>query len=146
MEDENGHPIRDHDSTTHLTAFKSPSVFGIGLRRAIRRGIFSANQRVLLIGGDLGLEKLGHDYFSGAVQILDFYHASELFTLLSQALLNYTTRSPSSGTSGAGKSSYPLTGFVRIGVFPIFEMFEFSLQHRCVCPWVFVAFCDVLVV
>jgi hypothetical protein len=82
--DEQGRPLRDHDSTTYLSGFQSPSDFGVGLRReAIRRGLFTAKQTVLLIDGATGLEKLGHDYFPRAVQIVDFFHATEhLHTLI----------------------------------------------------------------
>jgi hypothetical protein len=77
-EDEEGNPMRDHESTSYLSGFASPSDFGIGLRReAIRRGMFSAKESVLLIDGAPGLEKLGRDYFPDAVQIVDFYHAME---------------------------------------------------------------------
>lgn len=77
-EDEQGRPMRDHDSTTYLCGFESPSEFGVGLRReAIRRGLCSVQESVLLIDGASGLEKLGRDYFSDAVQIVDFYHAME---------------------------------------------------------------------
>jgi len=77
-EDAQGRPLRDHDSTTYLSGFQSPSDFGISLRReAIRRGLFSVAEIVLLIDGATGLEKLGRDYFPGAVQIVDFYHALE---------------------------------------------------------------------
>jgi len=86
-EDDKGHPMRDHDSTTYLSAFQSPSDFGISLRReAIRRGLFSAREIVLLIDGAPGLEKLGHDYFPGAVQIVDFYHALEHLQTLIETL------------------------------------------------------------
>jgi hypothetical protein len=79
--------VRDHDSTTYLSAFQSPSDFGISLRReAIRRGLFSAQEVVLLIDGAPGLEKLGHDYFPGAVQIVDFYHALEHLQTLIETL------------------------------------------------------------
>jgi hypothetical protein len=86
--DEEGRPIRDHDSTTYLAGFQSPSEFGISLRReAIARGLFSASQVVVLIDGASGLEKLGRDYFPGAVQIVDFYHAMEHLELLLASLL-----------------------------------------------------------
>ena len=85
--DDQGRPVRDHDSTTCLTGFQSPSDFGVGLRReAIRRGFFSAQETVLLIDGASGLEKLGHDYFPGAVQIVDFYHALEHLQTLIETL------------------------------------------------------------
>jgi len=86
-EDDKGRPMRDHDSTTYLSGFQSPSEFGIGLRReAIRRGLFSAPETVLLIDGASGLEKLGHDYFPEAVQIVDFYHAMEHLQTLIETL------------------------------------------------------------
>jgi len=86
-EDDQGRPLRDHDSTTYLSGFQSPSDFGIGLRReAIRRGLFSVPQIVLLIDGATGLEKLGDDYFSDAVQIVDFFHAMEHLQTLIETL------------------------------------------------------------
>jgi hypothetical protein len=85
--DAQGQPLRNHNSTTYLSGFQSPSDFGIGLRReAIRRGLFSAPQTVLLIDGAPGLEKLGKDYFPQAVQIVDFYHAMEHLQSLIEAL------------------------------------------------------------
>ncbi len=86
-EDDQGRPFRDHDSTTYLSGFQSPSDFGIGLRReAIRRGLFSVPEIVLLIDGATGLEKLGDDYFSDAVQIVDFFHAMEHLQTLIETL------------------------------------------------------------
>ncbi|HUF61517.1 MAG TPA: hypothetical protein VMN36_05530 [Verrucomicrobiales bacterium] len=87
-QDEQGRPIRDHESTTYLAGFESPSDFGIALRReCIQRGLFSAPQSVLLIDGASGLEKLGRDYFPDAVQIVDFYHAMEHLEELIEILL-----------------------------------------------------------
>jgi hypothetical protein len=85
--DQEGKPLRDHDSTTYLAGFESPSDFGIALRReAIRRGLFAVPQTVLLVDGALSLEKLGLDYFPDAVQIVDFYHALEHLQTLIQTL------------------------------------------------------------
>lgn len=87
-QDEQGRPIRDHESTTYLSGFESPSDFGIALRReSIRRGLFSVPQSVLLIDGASGLEKLGRDYFPDSVQIVDFYHAMEHLEELIEILL-----------------------------------------------------------
>ena len=86
--DELGNALRDHDSTTYLCAFESPSQLGVWLRReAIRRGMFCAREVVLLIDGASGLEKLGRDYFPDAVQIVDFFHAMEHLQILLEALL-----------------------------------------------------------
>ena len=90
-EDEQGRPVRDHESTTYLSGFQSPSDFGISLRReAIRRGLFSVPEVVLLIDGAPGLEKLGHDYFPDAIQIVDFYHALEHMQALIETLWGKT--------------------------------------------------------
>lgn len=52
--------------------------FGIGLRReAIRRGLHTAPETVLLVDGATGREKMGRDYFPHATQIVDLYHALE---------------------------------------------------------------------
>jgi Uncharacterised protein family (UPF0236) len=87
--DEKGHPIRDWQSTTYLSSFDSVDYFGIWLRReALRRGMGGAQQIVLLIDGASGLEKLGKDYFPGAVQIVDFYHALEHLQIVLEILWN----------------------------------------------------------
>jgi Uncharacterised protein family (UPF0236) len=76
--DEKGRPIRDYASTTYVSSFASANDFGVWLRReALRRGLASAAQSVLLVDGASGLEKLGKDYFAESVQIVDFYHAME---------------------------------------------------------------------
>src|SRR5687768_16177723 len=76
--DKDGHPMRDHASTTYVSSFDSSSDFGISLRReALRRGMGGAKETVLLLDGASGLEKLGQDYFPGCVQIVDFYHGLE---------------------------------------------------------------------
>jgi hypothetical protein len=86
--DEEGYPMRDHESTTYTSSFQSVADFGIFLRReAIGRGLFSVKQTVLLIDGASGLEKLGENYFPDAVQIVDFYHAAEHLPELSKLLL-----------------------------------------------------------
>ena len=76
--DEEGHPIRDHESTTYVSSFGSIDEFGPQLRQeAIRRGLFLALQVVLLIDGASGLANMGKLCFSTAIQIVDFYHALE---------------------------------------------------------------------
>lgn len=76
--DEDGRPVRDHQSTTYVSSFKPIGEFGPLLRQeAIRRGLGSAAKVVLLIDGAVGLEHMGRDCFKDAVQIVDFYHALE---------------------------------------------------------------------
>jgi hypothetical protein len=74
--DEEGHPVRDYDSTTYVSSFGSIDEFGPVLRQdAIRRGLALALQVVLLIDGAEGLANMGRLCFPGAIQIVDFYHA-----------------------------------------------------------------------
>jgi hypothetical protein len=76
--DEEGHPMRDHDSTTYVSSFGAIDEFGPLLRQeAIRRGLPLALQVVLLIDGAAGLANMGRLCFSTAIQIVDFYHAME---------------------------------------------------------------------
>lgn len=76
--DEEGHPVRDHDSTTYVSSLKPVGEFGPLLRQeAIRRGMGSAGRVVLLIDGASGLEHMGRDCFKDATQIVDYYHALE---------------------------------------------------------------------
>jgi hypothetical protein len=86
--DAQGHPVRDHQSTTYVSSFKPIGGFGPLLRQeAIRRGMGSAGKVVLLIDGAAGLEHMGRDCFKDAVQIVDFYHALEHAGKVLEALL-----------------------------------------------------------
>ncbi len=76
--DEDGHPVRDWESTTYLSCLDSSDCFGPMLRaEALRRGMAYADKVVLLIDGAPGLENLGLVNFKDATQIVDFYHAME---------------------------------------------------------------------
>ena len=86
--DENGHPIRDWDSTSYVSSLESIDQFGPMLRReALRRGMGTAGNVVLLIDGAEGLEKMGQRCFRDAVQVVDFYHAMDHAGKVLQALL-----------------------------------------------------------
>lgn len=75
---EDGSPIRDHNSTTYVSSFESIDQFGPMLRQeAIRRGLPLALTVILLIDGAAGLAKMGRLCFPSAIQIVDFYHALE---------------------------------------------------------------------
>lgn len=75
---EDGSPIRDHDSTTYVSSFESIEEFGPMLRQeAIRRGLALAKTVILLIDGAAGLANMGRICFPTALQIVDFYHALE---------------------------------------------------------------------
>jgi hypothetical protein len=89
--DEKGHPVRDWESTTYISSFKAINEFGPCLRReAIRRGMGSAGQVVLLIDGARGLENMGKDCFKDCLQIVDFYHAMEHAGQVLEALIGKT--------------------------------------------------------
>ena len=76
--DEEGHPVRDYESTTYVSSMSSIEEFGPCLRQdAIRRGLAVALQVVLLIDGAEGLANMGRLCFPGVLQIVDFYHALE---------------------------------------------------------------------
>lgn len=76
--DDEGHPVRDYESTTYVSSFDSSAAFGPVLRQdALRRGLALAAQVILLIDGAEGLAKMGRLCFPTALQIVDFYHALE---------------------------------------------------------------------
>lgn len=86
--DEQGRPVRDEESTTYLSSFKSIDHFGPVLRQeGLRRGMATAQKIVLLIDGANGLENMGKQNFKGCVQIVDFFHAMEHAALVLEALL-----------------------------------------------------------
>jgi hypothetical protein len=76
--DEEGHPVRDWESTPSVSSFKPIAEFGPCLRQeAIRRGRGRAGKVVVLIDGARGLENMGKDCFKDGLPIVDFYHAME---------------------------------------------------------------------
>jgi hypothetical protein len=86
--DEKGHPVRDWESTTYISSLKSIDHFGPILRQeALRRGLGSAAEVVVLIDGANGLENMGKLNFKDCVQIVDFYHAMEHAGIVLSALL-----------------------------------------------------------
>jgi hypothetical protein len=86
--DDEGHPIRDPNSTTYVSTMGPVEEFGPLLRQdAIRRGLALATFVVLLIDGAEGLAHMGRLSFPNALQIVDFYHALEHARKVLQALL-----------------------------------------------------------
>jgi len=85
--DEQGSPIRDHNSTTYVSTFSGIEEFGFILRReALHRGSGTAGKIILLIDGAAGLENLGRINFAGCLQIVDFYHATDHLKKLLETL------------------------------------------------------------
>jgi len=86
--DDQGHPVRDYESTTYVSSFQSIDAFGPLLRQeALRRGLGSAGKGVVLIDGAAGLENMGRLCFKDCLQIVDFFHALEHAGLVLEALI-----------------------------------------------------------
>jgi Uncharacterised protein family (UPF0236) len=78
LTDEEGNPVRDHQSTTYMGSFEPAEAFGLKIRNeAQRRGIGSALIVVFLGDGAAWVWELARLNFPGAICILDFYHALE---------------------------------------------------------------------
>jgi len=81
--DEKGAPITDKGSVSHIANFKTAQDFGGDvLHEARRRGLAHATQKVFLGDGAKWIWEIARVNFPDAVQILDYYHASEHLTLL----------------------------------------------------------------
>jgi hypothetical protein len=80
-------PERDYASTTYLADIVSANEFGSRLRaEAIRRGMAKAKVIVFLGDGAAWVWRLARLNFPTAICILDYYHACEHLTLLTEAL------------------------------------------------------------
>lgn len=85
--DEEGCPLRDHQSTTYLGSFDAAEAFGLKIRNeARRRGIGSAQVVVFVGDGAAWVWEVARLNFPGAVCILDFYHAVEHLNDLCRSL------------------------------------------------------------
>jgi hypothetical protein len=85
--DEEGHPIRDPDSTTYLGSFACSGDFGPLVRQAaLTRGMTKARQVLFLGDGAAWVWEIARTCFPQAAQILDYYHASEHVVSLAKAL------------------------------------------------------------
>ena len=85
--DDDGHPLRDHESTSYVATYESSQEFALLLRaEARRRGVGKAQQVVFLSDGAAWAEDLAKDCFHGCVSILDLYHVCERINELAGAL------------------------------------------------------------
>lgn len=74
-------PFRDMDSTSYIATLMKSGDFGAALRReALRRGMGRAENVVYIGDGAAWVWENARVNFPGAVQILDYYHASEHLT------------------------------------------------------------------
>jgi hypothetical protein len=85
--DAQGHPLRDPESTTYLASFVSSDQFGgQALLAARQRDMAQASQVIYLGDGAAWVWEIARTCFPQAVQILDYYHASEHIVTLAKAL------------------------------------------------------------
>lgn len=76
--DQEGYPIRDPDSTTYTGAIETAEEFGKRLYlEAWKRGWGRAEKKVVMGDGAEWIWNLAEQYFPGAVQIVDLYHARQ---------------------------------------------------------------------
>lgn len=90
--DAEGQPLRDPDSTTYVASFQTARDFGPLIRaEALRRGMGLALRVVLLGDGAAWIWEIARTCFPFAVQIVDFFHACEHLTTLSELLFGKRT-------------------------------------------------------
>ena len=76
--DQQGYPIRDPDSTTYVGAIETAEEFGKGIYwEACKRGWSRAVKKVVMGDGAEWIWNLAQEYFPGAIQILDLFHARQ---------------------------------------------------------------------
>jgi hypothetical protein len=76
--DEDGHPVRDPESTSYVAAIETADQFGLRLyTEAWRRGWSRAIEKVVIGDGAVWIWNLAEQHFPGAIQIVDLYHARQ---------------------------------------------------------------------
>lgn len=76
--DQEGYPIRDADSTSYTGAIETAEEFGKRLYlEAGKRGWNRAQKQVVMGDGAEWIWNLAAEHFSGAIQIVDLYHARQ---------------------------------------------------------------------
>jgi len=76
--DANGRPVRDENSTSYSGAIEDAAAFGRRIySEAWRRGWSRARKKVVIGDGAAWIWNLSHEYFPGAIEIVDLYHARE---------------------------------------------------------------------
>jgi hypothetical protein len=85
--DAEGQPVREPESTTYLASLVTADQFGpLALQAARQRGIAQASQVVYIGDGAAWVWEIARTCFPQAVQILDYYHASEHVVSLAKAV------------------------------------------------------------
>jgi hypothetical protein len=76
--DEQGRPVRDEASTTYVGAIETAEQFGRRIYwEAWQRGWSRAQKKVLVADGAEWIWNLRQQYFPGAIEIVDLYHARQ---------------------------------------------------------------------
>lgn len=76
--DQEGYAIRDPDSTTYVGAIETAEEFGKRIYlEAWKRGWSRAEKKVVMGDGAEWIWNLADQYFPGAIQIVDLYHARQ---------------------------------------------------------------------
>jgi hypothetical protein len=75
---EEGYPVRNLGSTTYVGAIETAEEFGCRTyAEALRRGVTRAAKVIVLGDGAPWIWGIAEEHFSGAIQIVDLYHARE---------------------------------------------------------------------
>ena len=76
--DEEGYAVRDPESTTYVGAIEAAAEFGQRLYlEAWKRGWSRAQKKVVIGDGAEWIWNIADEHFSGAIQIVDLYHARQ---------------------------------------------------------------------
>jgi len=87
LTDTEGCPIRDPQSTTYLASFEGSDTFGVRMRQtALHRGLAEASTVIYLGDGAAWVWEIARTCFPQAVQILDYFHASQHVVALAKAV------------------------------------------------------------
>jgi hypothetical protein len=93
--DKEGYPQRDPDSTTYIGAIESSTLFGWRMyAEAVRRGLDQATTVIVLTDGQRYNHTIVQTHFSGAVHIVDLFHAYEHLTGIAQRLWGLEAKAP----------------------------------------------------
>ena len=85
--DQEGYAIRDPHSTTYTGAIETAQEFGKRIYwEAWKRGWSRAKKKVVIGDGAAWIWNLAQQYFTGAIQIVDLYHARQRLWALARKL------------------------------------------------------------
>jgi hypothetical protein len=91
--DQDGHPIRDPNTTTYVGAIESSEAFGKRLyAEALRRALYAHTQVVLITDGAHYNKSIAELHFPNAVHIIDLYHAFQHVHALAVLLVSEKLR------------------------------------------------------